>query len=206
MPFLRLRARVRRRTSRDSGAAMIELICVMGIMMIIMVMINDIFRVDYDYTVKALARIDNDNGATFAMRRMGELTRGATNVLSSKTINGTLYTTSPTTLVLQMPSLDSSGNVISGCSDYIAIYRHATSTTQIWTDTDINNVTCSAGTSVRVDGKKLLTGNNNTLTFSYNNWHPYNATRISVFLVNQKTVRGTTMTTKTWTSIFLRNH
>ncbi len=196
----------RRRSNRDFGFSLIESITVIGIMTIILVMINQIFTVDYDYTIKALARIDNDNGAILAMRRIGELTRGATAVLSSKTINGTLYTTSPTTLVLQMPSLDSSGNVISGCSDYLAIYRDVTVTTQIWTDIDINSVTCAGGTSVRVDGKKLLTGNNAALTFSYNNWQPYNATRISVFLVNQKTVRTTTLTTKTWTSIFLRNH
>jgi hypothetical protein len=196
----------RLRRKRNGGTSLIELICVIGIMTIVMVMINDIFRVEYDYTVKALARIDNDNGAVMAVRRMGELARGSTAVLSSKTINGTLYTTSTNALVLQVPSIDSTGNIISGCSDYVAIYRHATRTTEIWTDIDINNVTCAAGTSVRPDGQRLLTGNNSTLTFSYNNWHPYSATRVSVFLVNQKTVRSATLTTKTWTSIFLRNH
>lgn len=190
----------------DAGISMFEAIISLGIVTMILVIMNDIFIINYDFTVKALARVDNDNGAILATRRLGELTRGATAVLSSKTINGTLYTTSTTTLVLQVPSLNSAGDIITGCSDYVAVYRHADVATEVWTDTDINSVACAAGTSVRLDGQKLLTANNDTLTFSYNDWHPYDATRISVFLVNSQTVRGIPVVTKMWTSIFMRNH
>jgi len=202
------RAKLRKvaRRSPQAGFGMMEGMVSLGIITMILVMINDIFIVNYDFTVKALARIDNDNGAILATKRLGELARGATAVLSSKVVNGTLYTTGTHELVLQVPSLDGAGNIIAGCSDYVAVYRHATLTTEVWTDIDTDSVTCAGGTSARVDGKHVLTANNTTLTFSYNDPDPYDATRISVFLVNSQTVREATLTTKTWTSIFMRNH
>lgn len=203
-PFAKLRRPPGQAT--EAGFTIIEATVSMFIITIIMMVLNEIFIVNYDFTVKALARVDNDNGAILATRRLGELTRGATAVLSSKTINSTLYTTGTNVLVLQVPALDSAGNIIAGCSDYVAIYRSGSDPTEVWTDIDVNDVPCYGGTSVRLDGKKLLTANNTTLTFSYNNSHPYDADRISVFLVNEQTVRGTTVTTKMWTSIFMRNH
>ncbi len=172
----------------------------MGIMTMILTVANQIFLVNADYTDKALARIDNDNGASLAIRRIGELSRGATAVLASQTINGILYTTSTDTLVLKLPTVDAAGNVDTTNSDYIAIYRDTTVVTDVYTDIE------AAAGSAKPNGKKRLTGNNTLLAFSYNDPVPYDATRVSVFLVNQKAVRGTTATSKEWTSIFLRNH
>lgn len=181
------------------GMTLIETMVVIGIMGILFVLVSQIFLINQNLVALALGRADNDNGAIFAIRRMGELTRGATAVMASQTINSISYTSSSTVLVLKLPSIDSSNNIIASTYDYIAVYRDATDTTKIFTDTQ------KSGSSVRVNGKKLLTAYNSTMSFSYNNSTIASATRVSVFLINTQTIRNKALTTKAWTSIFLRN-
>jgi hypothetical protein len=183
------------------GMSLVEAIASIAIMAIIMIVVDQVFIVNQDILAKQLVRADNDNGAVSAIKRLGELTRGASAVLVSYTINGTNYITSPTTLVIRIPSVNSSGNIVSSTSyDYLAVYRDSTDSTKIYTDTQ------TATGSARVSGQHLLTAYNSILTFSYNNSSTPQATRVSVYLVNQQTVRSTTQTTKAWTSIFLRNY
>ncbi|MEY4723816.1 MAG: hypothetical protein RLZZ324_1329 [Candidatus Parcubacteria bacterium] len=182
------------------GIGLMESLAVIGIMTMLLFIITSVFAVNQQLIARSLARTDDDNGATLTIRRIGELVRGAFTVLSSSTINGTVYTTGPNVLVVQIPSVDASGNVYAGEYDYIAIYRDAVATTKIYSDTQ------TGADSARQSGKKLLTAYNSSLEFSYNNPVQSSATRVSIFLVNTQTVRGTVLLTKAWTSIYLRNH
>lgn len=173
---------------------------VIGIMAIILVMVSQIFAVSYDIFVKQTARTDNETGAVLAARTISELARGAAAVEANRTINGTSYTSSSAALVLKLPTIDASNNVIAASYDYVAVYRHPSETAKIFSDTD------AAVGSKRVDGQKLVTGNNVTLTFRYNAPDVADADRIQVYLVNSQTKRSTILTTKAWTAIYLRNN
>lgn len=187
------------RRSSSRGVGLMEAVVTIGIMTMVLVMVADVFAVNNNLVALSLGRADNDNGAVLALKRLGELARGAGGVVSSQTINGTAYVSSSTVLVLKLPTIDPSNNIISGSYDYIAFYRDSTDATKIYTDL------APAAGSVRVSGKKLLTAYNQTLAFSYNNAAISQATRVSVFIVNQQTVRLKMLTTRAWTSIFLRN-
>lgn len=176
-----------------------ESLVVIGVMTIVLVMVAEIFTVSYDIFIKQTARTENDTGAVLAARSISEAARGATGVISSATINGTLYTTSDTVLVVETPSLDSSYAVIAGEVDRVAIFRDATETAKIFSDT------ATGAGSVRPSGKKLVTANNTTLVFRYDDADPTDADRVSVYLVNAQTKRGQTFRTEAWTSIFMRN-
>lgn len=191
--------RRKRQTGRSLGMTLVETMVAIGVMTVILVVVSQVFAVNEDVLVKQLARIDNDNGAIFALKRLGELSRGATSVMTDQTINGTYYASSSTTLVLKLPAVDGSGNILADVFDYIAVYRDPLATTKIYTDT------WPGSGSMRVSGKKLLTAYNSTMTFSYNRAAAGQATRVSVFLINTQTKRGSTLTSRTWTSIFLRN-
>ncbi len=184
----------------ERGFSLMEALTVIGIMTIVLVMVTQIFAVTYDVYVKQSARTDNENGAVLAARNISDMTRGASQVMTSQVINGTTYTTGSDVLVLKMPTVDSSNNVVASTYDYVAFYRHGSMTTKIYADTD-----AGAG-SKRVDGQKLVTAFNQTMKFRYNDPTPSSATRVQVYLVNQQTVRSTTITTKGWTAIFLRNN
>jgi type II secretory pathway pseudopilin PulG len=182
------------------GFSLVEAITVIGIMTIVLVMVTQIFSVTYDVFVKQTARTENETGAVLAARTVADLTRGASAVMTSQVINGTTYTTGADTLVLKLPAIDSSNNVLAATYDYVAIYRDGTLTTKIFSDTD------AAASSRRVDGKKLVTAYNQTMRFRYNDPDVSKATRVQAYLVNQQTTRSTTLTTKGWTAIFLRNN
>ncbi|MEY4744763.1 MAG: hypothetical protein RL272_708 [Candidatus Parcubacteria bacterium] len=186
--------------SPGRGFTIMEAMTVIGIMTIVLVMVDQIFAVSYDVFIKQTARADNETGAVLATRTISDLARGASDVEASKTINGTPYTTSADTLVLKFPTIDSSNNVVAGSYDYIAIYRNPGNSTEIYSDTD------AAASSRRIDGKKRVTGYNSILKFRLNDPDATKATRIQVYLVNTQTKRGTTLTTKAWTAIFLRNY
>jgi len=176
-----------------------ETLSAIGIMTLVLLIVTQIFIINYDVALKQTSRIDNDVGAVFAVRRISDAARGAADVVASRTINGTAYTSSASSLVLQLPSLDSSYNVIAGTYDYIAFYRDATATTKVFTDTE------PGSGSIRVGGKRLMSAYNQTMTFRYNNAAISSADRVSVYLVNQQTVKGAQFTTRAWTSLFLRN-
>ena len=176
-----------------------ETIASIGIMTVVLVIVAQIFILSYDVVLKQTGRVDNDVGAIFAVRRISDAARGASAVVANRTINGTAYTTSVSTLILELPSLDSSSNIIANTYDYIAFYRSGAEPTKIFTDTEPG-----AG-SVRLGGKRLMTAFNQTLAFRYNAVAAADADRVSVYLVNSQTIRLALFTTRAWTSLFLRN-
>ncbi|HTK04362.1 MAG TPA: hypothetical protein VL500_02165 [Candidatus Eisenbacteria bacterium] len=184
----------------ERGFSLMEALTVIGVMTIVLLMVDQIFAVSYDVYVKQSARTENENGATFAARNISELARGAEEVETSHVINSTTYTTSSDLLVLKVPTLDASNNVVANSYDYIAIYRDGTVTTEIWSDT------APAAGSKRASGKKLVTAYNTILKFRFNDPDVTNATRVQMYVVNTQTKRSMTLTTKAWISMFLRNH
>lgn len=182
------------------GFSLMEALTVIGIMTIVMVMVTQIFAVSYDVFVKQSARADNETGAILATRTISEMTRGASAVETSRTINGTAYVTSSSVLVLKMPTIDASNNVVVGSYDYMAIYRDGTDVTKIFSNTQV------AAGSKRQGGMRLVTGYNVIAAFRYNAADPSETTRVQAYLVNRQVRRSTTMTTKAWTAIFLRNN
>ena len=107
----------------NRGIGLMESIAVIGIMTIILVMVSQIFAVSYDVFIKQSARTDNETSAVIAARVISDMTRDSSVIQSSRTINGTTYTTSANTLVLQMPTIDSNNNVVTGSYDYIAFFQ-----------------------------------------------------------------------------------
>lgn len=182
------------------GFTLMEGLTVIGVMTIILIMVSEIFSVSYDIYIKQSARTDNETGAVLAVRAISEAARGADSIESSYVINGTTYTTSADVLVLKLPTIDASNNVVPASYDYMAIYRHSAQTTKIFSDID------AAAGSKRVDGQKLITANNVIMQFRYNHPDVTRADRVQAYLVNSQTKRQTVLTTKAWTAIFMRNN
>ena len=176
-----------------------ETVVVVGVMTIIMLVITQIFILNYNIFARQSKRAGNDTGAILAAQAISQLTRGASNVETSHAFNGTTRTSSSTALVLKMPSLDAGGNPIALSFDYVAVYRDATVTSKIFIDTDADPA------STRQDGTRLITDFNATMIFRYNDSTITTANRVSVYLVNSQIDRDSTLTTRAWTSIYLRN-
>jgi hypothetical protein len=182
-----------------AGISMMETIVVIGIMIGLLLIITQIFALNYDIFAKQSKRSDNEVGAILAAKNISQMARGAETVEVSHVFDGTTRTSSTAALVLKLPSIDASSNVIADSYDYVAFYRSVATPTKIMADTE------GAAGSARVSGTRLITAFNTTLIFRYNDPVITDANRVSLFLINSQSQRGLNLTTKAWTSIFLRN-
>ncbi|MEK9152239.1 MAG: hypothetical protein AAB692_02640, partial [Patescibacteria group bacterium] len=189
--------RIKPKTS--PGISLMETMTVIGVMAIVLVMISQIFVASYNTFVQQTARTDNETGAIIAGRTMADYSRGASSIMASQTIGGTVYATGDEVLVLKMPSIDSAGNVIALSYDYAAFAKDPSDATRIMVHM------LGASGSRRLTGDRLVSAYNDVLKFRYNNADPTLANRIQIYLVNKQTKRTTTVVTKSWTAIFLRN-
>lgn len=177
-----------------------EAMVVLGIMTILLMTVNSIFKANDDLVARELRQADTTVGAVQAVRTISEMTRGASDVVAEHDFNGTTHTTSSDTLVLQMPSLDINGSVLGGENDFVAVYRGSGA------DADKIYLNVVVGlNSARPSGIKALSRYNESLIFRYNDSDVTLANRVSVFLSNVRTYRGSTIRAKAWTAIFLRN-
>lgn len=110
---------------------------------------------EYQQTV-----LQSSGSAGMLVKEVEALTLPADAVLQTHTFSGTVRTSTSTTLVLEIPSIDSSGNIVPNAHDYAAFYT---------TGTDAYRVLEANISSQRVSGTKKLSSTVNSLTFSYNN-------------------------------------
>lgn len=181
------------------GVSIVETLVVIAVMTILLLIVNQIYIINYDLVLKQTGRTDNETGAILGTRLTSELSRGAVAVVASRTVNGTAYVTGANVLILKLPSLTSSDDIVSGSFDYVAFARDATATTKIFADVE------RAAGSDRPNGKRLVTAYNRYLAFRYNDPDVTLSDRVSVYMVNQQTVRSVIVTSKAWTSLFMRN-
>lgn len=182
------------------GVTLMETVVVIGVMSVLMLIITQIFLINYDIFEKQMRRTDNETGAILAAKTISQMARGASAIMTSQVIGGTAYASSDAALVLKLPAINASGQILPGVYDHIAFYRDGVTPTKIFAATE-------AGTgSARQNGNRLITAYNQTLVFRYGNPDLTKANRVSVYLVNSQTRRETTLTTRAWTSIFLRNY
>ena len=131
--------------------------------------------------------------------RVAKASQESKQVLASAVISGTTYTTSSTELVLQVPSINASGQIINGSFDTVVYRRNPSSTDQLLEITD------GLAGSIRTDGTRIVSQFVTNLIFRYNNSSPASATIVTVFIKTATTVHGTLKETASQTTVKLRN-
>lgn len=145
-------------------------------------------------TVSALIS-SNDRG----LYRISSSIQQSSQILASAVISGTTYTTSSEALVLKIPSVNSSGQIISGSYDTV-IYRRNPSNLS-----ELQEITDAQAGSTRFDGTHLIARFVTNLLFRYNNSNYPSATTATIFLKTGNTVRGALKESANQTTVRLRN-
>ncbi len=181
------------------GMTLTETLIAVAILVIIGVALAQMTMVTLDISSRQSKNYSLETNAAILLKTLNDNFGHASGIELARTFGTTAYTSSSTTLILRIPSLDSSRNIITGVYDYIVFYRDPDNPTHI-------NYTLDAGTgSIRVSGTKTLTTNNASLTFRYNAQDLVSSNRISIALEQTQSHRNTTLTTTGWTSLFLHN-
>lgn len=134
--------------------------------------------------------------ASAVMRDMESLIVPADAVLQTHSFASGSYTSTTTSLVLEMPSIDSSGNVIASTYDYAAFY---TTGANVYRVLEVN------AASNRTSGTKLLSSNMLSLTFSYDTADVTKASLITIDLQIQAQVKQTILSDHRREQVRLRN-
>ena len=131
--------------------------------------------------------------------RISSSIQQSSQILADAVISGTTYTTSSSALVLKIPTVNSSGQIISGSYDTVVYRRNPSDLSELQEITD-----AEAG-SARFDGTHLIARFVTNLLFRYNNSNYSLASTATVFLKTGTTVRGVLKESANQTTVRLRN-
>lgn len=118
-------------------------------------------------------------------------------VSGSHTIQGTLYTSNTTTLVLRLPSPTAGGNILSNVSDYV-VYTATSGLLYRIIDPGVG--------SARASSTKIVSNSLSSLTFSYNATPKTSSTIITASVTASSTSGRISTSSTANESIILRNY
>lgn len=142
------------------------------------------------------ANVDVSSSAGRVITETSAAAREASAVLASRLFSDTTYTSSATSLVLQLPSVDATGAAIFGKYDYIAFYLEGANAYKR-TEVDV--------ASTRPAGVKLLSETVNSLTFTYDNANFALVQKIDIDIETEKQVKDEVSESHLRQQVYLRN-
>jgi type II secretory pathway pseudopilin PulG len=120
----------------------------------------------------------------------------ADHIVASHSFSGTTYTTDQDTLVLEIPSIDSQGDIVSGKYDYVVFYI---------TGSNLYKRLEADAASSRASVTRQLSENIESVAFTYNNADLSLASKITADIHMQKMTRRQTVSYELEQDIYIRN-
>lgn len=178
------------------GFTLVETIITITIFIIISVALG-VFFVYYYQNFNIQQTIVNMVGAASGTAsELQNIILQADKIMANHDFSGTVYETNQNTLVLELPSIDGSGDIISGKYDYAVFYA---------TGTSFYKLIQGDPSSARLSGLKQLSGIVLSLVFTYNNGDLNQADKVSVDMQMQTTVSRQIVSHHFYQEIYLRN-
>lgn len=185
-------------TKRTFGAGftLVETIITVSMTAVIMLALANLyinFNSLYSYQQTFVATA---NAASSAVGAFNAAVLPANRVLASYDFSGTTLSTATTTLVLELPSMDASGNIIAGAYDYIGFYLN---------DTDLYERTLANASSARTTGIKRIAPLVDSLSFEFGVTDVTQAISVSAAITTSLTRREGVVQTSLQRQFYLRN-
>jgi len=181
---------------RQSGFTLIETVIALGLFIVLLFAFLQIFEGTQQIFLTQQNVTDVAGSASLLMTDITAAAAQADQVLSSYTFSGTTYSTNAATLVLELPTVNSSGNIVSGAHDYIAFYSSAGNAYEI---------ASADPSSARQSGTKKLSDALSSMAFTYDNATYSLVTSVDTDIVTQATADGLTPNAHLNQLTYLRN-
>lgn len=178
------------------GFTLAETVIVVGFAAVIMVVIGLLIYMFGKMTSYEQATSLSSGSASAVMREIELLTVPADAVVSSHAFSIGTYTSSASTLVLEIPSIDSTGTTIASTYDYAVFFVSGTNA--------YRRIEANAA-SRRTTGTVKLSSTINTLSFTYNNADFTQVSSVTTDVQTRATTRQDTATDHRHETITLRN-
>jgi len=179
-----------------TGFTLVETFIVIGISVVALIALVNLFLIFnsvYGYQQAFMAAAGS---AGNAMNAFEAAVAPADQVLASHSFSGTTYSSGAGTLVLELSSVDSSGNIVAGTEDYVAFY---TSSNKLY-----RLIEAGAG-STRVSGQTQLSTTLNSISFTYDNADFTKVRNVTADIVTQAQFKQQIVQGHLTEQIYLRN-
>lgn len=173
------------RRFNKNGVTLVEATVVVALVSLLSVILLDLFITHGRIFNLGSASSDFQLQGAEAMEAVGRVVRVADKTLVSRTINSVSHTASAGTLILEIPSIDSAGKVISGKYDYAAVYLL---NNKIFVSQEADPA------SSRVSSVRSLSDSVGSLQFIYDNGSYDGVESVLVQLFLSKNISGKTQT------------
>ena len=171
------------------GVTLLELAVSIAVGGVIFFILGAIFIAQGQYFAIEDAIAETQVHAFQAMDATGLYAGSARRVVGSRTINGVNYAAGDALVILELPSIDASGNVLTGVYDYVAIGQDPGVASLFIVDIE------RGSGSVRPNGKFVRASLVDKVIFRYNTVDITAATSLDLYVRMTKNARGRTITT-----------
>jgi prepilin-type N-terminal cleavage/methylation domain-containing protein len=185
--------------NKQSGFTIIEIVITLAISVFVFMIIADIFISHNRLFNTQSALADVTINTSLALNRLQRIIKTADEVVAARTINSVNYTTGRETLILRLPSIDASQNIIANTFDYAAFHLNPLKPAELVFSLQADPA------SVRRTGDTLISSYVEKINFNYNSATLSEVNLVSIFLSNARTTFGSTLRTPAQTAISLRN-
>ena len=176
----------------NKGFTLIETLVAMTIFVVASIIIGSLF-VSHTRLYKVQEAVGTMKlHKTLFSKHLQKIGGMAKAIIPSGTIGGILYTSSSSTVVFQIPSINANSDTIPNTYDYVAFYRESNN---LYMETNAD------AKSQRKNIKQQISGSIDSLIFRYDNAIPANAGLISGELY----LKSGTQRDKIGVSVYLRN-
>jgi len=178
------------------GFTLIEILVAIGIAGILLSALIWLFIAYNNYLNYLQTSMDVPQSAESVIDTATRAIRESDQILSSRSFSGTNYTSNANSLVLRLPSVDSSRNILAGKYDYIVFYKSGT---------EVYSLTEADASSVRVSSLKKLSDTAESLIFTYDNADVTIAQKVDINIQNSKQVKNQIIQSNLHQQVYFRN-
>lgn len=182
---------------RNRGFTLIETVIVIALSVSTMVALGLLIYNFNRMSAYEQTSSQSSGSASALIREVESLAFPADAVLQMHMFSSATYSSSPTVLVLEIPSINSSGNVIANTFDYTVFYVVGTNAYRLLEADTL---------STRVSGTKLLSSTVSALIFSYNSTDFTSVHTVTVDVQTQARVKQDILSDHRREQIRLRNY
>lgn len=181
------------------GFTLLETIIYISISIMMIVVISEIFVNQSSLGQKRTFQSDVERSSGAGIEVIKTASQGAMSVVLSRSFGGTAYTSDEDTLILQLPSIDASDNIISGSYDYMVFFIDPSDSTLLKITTE------AAAGSVRGSNTRIVSNFVSSVEFRYNKVNVADSTSIDATITASRTLGTHVFSAKATAKVNLRN-
>lgn len=181
------------------GFTLVEVIVVIFIFVLMSIAITSLFIGQNSLYQFYTAEVASEGSARRIVNRVTELVRTSESVLSSYDFGGTVHSSGSDTLVLRLPTVDSSDQILTNTFDYVVYYLDPSDNTKLFEKMEAD------GQSQRGSVTRLLSESIDNVLFTYDNVDFDKVSEVGLAIETLETFKNTVATTTLDILVKLRN-